>query len=98
MADITGKTSGNGKTAGLVLSIVLGAATIAATTTSIIGWSQARKADKLDDQIEAWKKTEYSPFKSEFDTLKGQILTELKNLNKGQGKIEKLLTDHIQSR
>lgn len=89
--------NGNGKTAAIVLSIVLGAATIVATTTSIIGWSQARKADKLDEETKEWKKTEFAPFKSDYDTLKGQILSELKNLREGQGKIEKLL-DQIQSR
>ncbi len=90
--------NGNGKTAALVLSIVLGAATIAATTTSIIGWMQAKKADKLDEELKEWKKSEYAPFKSDFDTLKGQILSELKNLSEGQGKIEKLLSDHIRDR
>jgi len=90
--------NGNGKTAAIVLSIVLGAATIAATTTSIIGWSQARKADRLDQEIKDWKETEYAPFKSDYDTLKGQILAELKNLGKGQDDLKKLLTDHVQSR
>jgi hypothetical protein len=87
--------NGNGKTAAIVLSIVLGAATIAATTTSIIGWSQAKKADRLDQEIKDWKKTEFGPFKSDFDTLKGQILSELKNLSEGQQDLKKLLQDYM---
>jgi hypothetical protein len=90
--------NGNGKSATLVLSIVLGAATIAATTTAIIGWSQARKADRLDEETKEWKKTEYAPFKSDYDTLKGQILAELRALAKGQDGLMKLLTDHVQNR
>ncbi|MCX6376848.1 MAG: hypothetical protein NTU88_12590, partial [Armatimonadetes bacterium] len=90
--------NGNGKTAALVLSIVLGAATIASTTAAIIGWGEARRTEKLDEETKEWKKTEYAPFKSDYDTLKGQILAELKNLGKGQDDLKKLFTDYVQGR
>jgi hypothetical protein len=83
----------------LVLSIVLGAGTVAATTTALIGWSQARseaiKTQELDKQFRDWKRDEFAPFKSDYDTLKGQILVELKNLCEGQSDLKTLLREHM---
>jgi len=94
--------NGNGsKTAivTMVLSLVLGAGTIAGTTSAIIGWSQAKseavRTKELDQEIKDWKKNEYIPFKSDYDTLKGQILAELKNLSQGQGDLKKLVQDYM---
>jgi hypothetical protein len=87
--------NGNGKTAALVLSIVLGAATIASTTAAIIGWGEARRTERIDQEIKEWRKAEYAPFKADFDTLKGQILAELKNLTGGQQDLKKLLQDYM---
>jgi len=87
--------NGNGRTAALVLSIVLGAATVASTTAAIIGWGEARRTEKIDQEIKQWRATEYAPFKADFDTLKGQILAELKNLTGGQQDLKKLLQDYM---
>jgi hypothetical protein len=90
------KSNGSGKTIMLVLSIVLGAGTLIGATTSVIGWSEARKATKVEAELADFKKTDYQPFKEDQKELKGKILEALKNLADNQEKMNQLLLDHMQ--